>query len=250
MGQYEVTQELYQAIMTENPSYFKDTNITSGETQNLHPVDSVNWYQAVAFCNELTKQTFGETNCVYYSDSSYSTVYTTTDASNEILPYFDQSKKGYRLPTEAEWEFAARGGDEYEPDWYYAYPGIDINDDGSSDNLITVAWFEYLETYDRNTCTHEVGLKLKNRLNLYDMAGNVQEWCWDLPIDDEDTTYYNQNVTNPVGSNISSEERIVRGGYWEDVADSCKCTYRFQEKAIPTNSYSPNTLGFRICRSL
>ena len=82
------------------------------------------------------------------------------------------------------------------------------------------------------------------------MAGNVQEWCWDLPISDEDTSYYNQNVTDPVGSNNSSENRIVRGGYWDDVADSCKCTYRFQEKAVPTNTYSPNTLGFRICRSL
>ena len=89
MGQYEVTQELYLAIMKENPSTFTSANITSGEIQELRPVETVSWYEAVAFCNELTKQTFGEQYCVYYTDLSYSTVYTTNDASNKTLPYFD-----------------------------------------------------------------------------------------------------------------------------------------------------------------
>ena len=75
-------------VITKNPSDFKEDTLASGETQNLRPVDSVNWYQAVAFCNELTKQTMGNEYCVYYTDESHSTVYTANDANSKTLPYF------------------------------------------------------------------------------------------------------------------------------------------------------------------
>ena len=103
--------------------------------------------------------------CVYYTDESHSNEYTTNDASNKNLPYFDQSKKGYRLPTEAEWEFAARGGDTTQDDWTWEIPG---NLGNSSNDYSNYAWF----VDNSSLQTHQVGMKESNILNLYDMAGN------------------------------------------------------------------------------
>ena len=91
MGQYEVTQELYEAVLGENPSGFLDS-IEPNENQKYRPVENVTWYQAIAFSNELTKKTLGEQNCVYYSDSNYLSLYTIDDATNEVQPYFNQLK--------------------------------------------------------------------------------------------------------------------------------------------------------------
>ena len=252
IGQYEVTQELYQAVITKNPSDFKEDTLASGETQKLRPVDSVNWYEAVAFCNELTKKTMGNEYCVYYTDESHSTEYTTDDASDKKLPYFNQSKKGYRLPTEAEWEFSARGGKETELDWDYAYPGVQSDSSLGLEVLCPYAWFKYLNSsYSENDKTHEVGLKKANHLSLYDMAGNVQEWCWDYYIKTTTETL-DSIVKNPTGyePDSSNSNRAVRGGYWDTVDTYCYSTYRDGCGPASTNQWTLNTLGFRICRSL
>ena len=169
MGKYEVTQELYKAVMTGNarginpePSYFKDSP-DGNEIQKLRPVETVDWFAAVCFCNELTKKVFGENEQVY------------TISGNTVT--MDITKKGYRLPTEGEWEFAARGGDPTKPDWVYCFSGSERNYNSTTRvdaGLESVGWY----SENSNNKTHQVGLKKPNRLGLYDMSGNVFEFIY------------------------------------------------------------------------
>ena len=201
IGRYEVTQELYMSVMGKNPA----RNYGVGDN---YPVYSVTWYDAVEFCNKLSDKE-GLDRC--YSSSGANTK-------------CDFNVNGYRLPTEAEWEYVARGGNKSKG---YKYSG--------SDDIGSVA--EYKGNNDQTT--KPVGGKIANELGIYDMSGNVWEWCWDWKAN------YSSNVqTNPYGQ-LCGFSRVYRGGGWCFNAKNCRNANR--DYYYPTGSFS--SLGFRLSRS-
>lgn len=215
---YEVTQKEYAEIMGENPSNFNGENL---------PVENVSWLDAVNFCNALSERN-GLTPVYKIEDGSVS---------------WDRSANGYRLPTEAEWEYACRAGTSTpfntenspgaeEANYYGHYPYEIENNYFSQDNLDTKPG-EYRQT------TVAVDSFSPNKFGLYNMHGNVGEWVWDGYGD-----YDVQPRNDPVGSNIG-DLRVYRGGGWNDFAKNMRSAYR---AAISREQGSFN-IGIRLVRS-
>ena len=242
---YEVTQAEFESLMAgntngiePNPSYFQgDTKPPAeGEVQGRRPVEKVSWYDAIVYCNLLSMREGlppcytikGSTNPAAWGTSPTSEGEDDYDDWESVTYNFDAD--GYRLPTEAEWEYAARGGNPEDSSWDNTYSGSNTADD--------VAW--YRDNSDSKT--HEVGKKQANALGLYDMSGNVWEWCWDWW--DGSSSGYPSGTEDPAGPDTGSY-RVIRGGGWNYYASSCTVSYRLNY--YPYFRYKD--YGFRLVRS-
>jgi formylglycine-generating enzyme required for sulfatase activity len=204
-----------------------------------HPVQTINWYDAVKWCNARSEKE-GLTP-VYYTSAAQTTVYRSNDVT-VASTYVKWTANGYRLPTEAEWEKAARGGMTAKRyPWGDTIGGSNANYSGSGDpyegGTATTPCGYY------NGAQTPAGRDMANGYGLYDMAGNVWEWCWDW----YGSTYYGaiEAGDNPKGPDTGSS-RVVRGGAWVNAADDLRCACRLNY----TQGGESNDLGFRCVRGL
>ncbi|MBW7989224.1 MAG: SUMF1/EgtB/PvdO family nonheme iron enzyme, partial [Planctomycetes bacterium] len=203
LDRYEVVQEQFKKFQISDPSHFKDPN---------NPLEQINWTDATLFCNERS-------------------------LAEGLDPCYDEETwecnfhaNGYRLPTEAEWEYACRAGTAAK----FSF-GNDVR------NLKDHAWF----AENSSEKTRPVGKKKPNPWGLYDMYGNVSEWCNDFY---SESYYKNSDQKNPKGS-IKGKERVLRGGAWNSSANSCRSSYRSSDPSIDDTCLASDAIGFRCVRN-
>ena len=230
VSDHEVTRGEYKEVMGSDPSIAsardKEGNKLTGDAVLNNPVNYVSWYDALVYCNERSMaegltpcySIDGSTNPDVWGEGPYSyddPSRTTWDAAT-----CNFKANGYRLPTQAEREWLARGGQNYK------YAG--------SDNVDDVAWYE---SNSWNKGTREVKTKAPNGYGLYDMSGNVYEWCWD---------WYDDSISSSTAADgaTSGSDRVLCGGAWYFSDSECRVACSSHFDPFGPNSYC----GFRVVR--
>ena len=210
IGKYPVTFALFDRYCEEEK---KATPAFRAESRGDYPVIKVNWFDAIGFANWLSRQ------------EGLSPVYDISGTGRRMRATARWYEDGFRLPTEAEWEFAARGGSETQG---FYFPG--------GNNLSQLGWYNQ----NSNRKLHKVGLKQFNELEINDLGGNTFEWCWNWY-----TKYKRDTLNNPKGP-ASGSSRVIRGGSWKSSQELCRSSARGS-----INPYEKkDNIGFRLVRSL
>ena len=244
LSKYQITRQQFKDIMGTDPSY-----VFNGDNDGNLPVQQVNWYHAIAFCNKLSlleglTPAYTVSGVSNWANLAFTSIPTDDYDTNWDAATCNWNATGYRLPTEMEWMWAAMGADQdaragamqggiNRTGYTKGYAGS-IEEGSAQVNIGDYVWY----TSNSSIKTHPVGEKLPNELGLYDMSGNVWEWCWDWRGD------YPSSAETDYHGPASGSYRVYRGGSWNYSASNCSVAYRYFH--YPYFRY--NFYGFRILR--